>query len=83
MMPVKATPPFERYLNKNLGRSLYFGWDNFAVVALFHLVRIYMDWPVMNFAAMSPARVSSAYHFRYEDHCELGRRRSRRRCICA
>jgi hypothetical protein len=53
MMPVKATPPFERYLNKNLGRSLmdqkvfYFGWDNFAVVALFHLVRIYMDWPVM------------------------------------
>jgi hypothetical protein len=23
------------------------GWGNLAVVALFHLVRIYMGWPVM------------------------------------
>jgi hypothetical protein len=25
----------------------YVGRDNLTLVALFHLVRIYMDWPVM------------------------------------
>jgi hypothetical protein len=53
MISVKATAPFKRDL-KNLGWSLMdqktfsiVAGVIFAAVALFHLVRIYMDWPVM------------------------------------
>jgi hypothetical protein len=53
MISVKATAPFKRDL-KNLGLSLMdqktfsiVAGVIFAAVALFHLVRIYMDWPVM------------------------------------
>ena len=53
MISVKATAPFKRDL-KNLGLSLMdqktfsiVAGVIFAAMALFHLVRIYMDWPVM------------------------------------
>src|SRR5262249_14923945 len=53
MISVKATAPFKRDL-KNLGLSLMdqktfsiVAGVIFAAVALFHLVRIYIDWPVM------------------------------------
>jgi hypothetical protein len=54
MTPVKATVPFEPYLNKNSMGSLMdqrtfsvVAGVIFAAVALLHLVRIYMGWPVM------------------------------------
>jgi hypothetical protein len=54
MTPVKATVRFERYLNKNSMGSLMdqrtfsiVAGVIFAAVALLHLVRIYMGWPVM------------------------------------
>jgi hypothetical protein len=47
MTPVKATVRFERYLNKNSMGSLMEAGVIFAAVALLHLVRIYMGWPVM------------------------------------
>ncbi len=54
MTPVKATVPFEPYLNKNSMGSLVdqrtfsvVAGVIFAAVALLHLVRIYMGWPIM------------------------------------